>query len=414
MRRVIDRCGGIDVGQALLVVCVRVVDEKGRLDQQTRSFGATTPDLLDLRDWLAGAAVTHVAMEATGGYWRAPYYLLEDEFEVLLVNAAHLKHVPGRKTDVIDAQWIAEVLSYGLLRPSFVPPRPFRELRDLTRYRKSLIRARTSEVNRLHKVLEDAGVKLATVATDVMGVSGREMMHALIGGVADPETLAELAKARLRTKLPQLRKALTARFREHHAFLLTRMLAHVEALEADIDVLSQRIVELAEPWAAQLAILDSITGVAPRAAEVILAEIGPDMSRFPTAGHLASWAGRCPGQRESAGRRGSAPPRKGAPWLADVLTECAWAAVTTKDTYLSAFYRQVMRRQGKQKAIVAVTHKILVIAWNLLSTATVYQDPGAAVLRKTTDEQVRRRALRQLEALGLQVTIQPQHQGAAA
>ena len=314
---------------------------------------------------------------------------------------------------MIDAQWIAEVLSYGLLRPSFVPPRPFRELRDLTRYRKSLIRARTSEINRLQKVLEDAGVKLATVATDVMGVSGREMMRALIGGVADPQVLADLAKARLRAKMPALRKALTARFREHHAFLLARMLSHVEALEADIDVLSQRIAVLVEPWAGHLAILDSITGVGPRAAEVILAEIGPDMTRFPTAGHLASWAGRCPGQRESAGRRGSAKPRKGSPWLADVLTECAWAAVKTKDTYLSAYYRQVMRRQGKQKAIMAVTHKILVIAWHLLSNGALYDDPGAAAVRRSSDEQQRRRAIRQLEALGLKVTVEPREGDAA-
>lgn len=407
MRRLIDRCAGIDVGQALLVVAVRLVDEQSGLTEQVRSFGATTPDVLDLREWLTSLGVTHVAMESTGVYWKAPYYLLEDAFEVLLVNAAHLKHVPGRKTDVIDAQWIAEVLSYGLLRPSFVPDRPIRELRDLTRYRKALIRARTGEVNRLHKVLEDAGVKLATVATDVMGVSGRDMMRALIDGVADPAVLADLAKARLRTKMPALRRALTARFRDHHAFLLTRMLAHVEALEADIEVLSQRIAELVEPWAGHVAILDSITGVGPRAAEVILAEIGPDMSRFPTAGHLASWAGRCPGQRESAGRRGSAKPRKGSPWLADVLTECAWAAVKTKNTYLSAHYRQIMRRQGKQKAIVAVTHKILVIAWNLLSSGALYDDPGAAAARKSSDEQQRRRAIRQLEALGLTVTVTP-------
>jgi transposase len=405
MRRLLDRCAGIDVGQALLVVCTRVVNEKGELAQQVRSFGATTPDLVVLREWLTSLGVTHVAMESTGVYWKAPYYMLEDAFEVMLVNAGHLKHVPGRKTDVIDAQWIAEVLSYGLLRPSFVPERPIRELRDLTRYRKSLIRARTSEVNRLHKVLEDAGVKLATVATNVMGVSGREMMRALIGGVADLELLADLAKARLRTKLPQLRKALTARFREHHAFLLARMLAHVEALESDIEVLSQRIAELVEPWAGHLAILDSITGVGPRAAEVMLAEIGPDMSRFPTAAHLASWAGRCPGQRESAGKRGSAKPRKGSPWLADVLTECAWAAVKTKGTYLSAYYRQIMRRQGKQKAIVAVTHKILVIAWHLLSAGALYDDPGAAAVTKTTADQQRRRAIRQLEALGLTVTV---------
>lgn len=403
----IDRCAGIDVGQALLVVCVRVVSDRGKLAEEVRSFGATTPDLLELRDWLASLGVTHVAMESTGVYWKAPYYLLEDDFEMLLVNAAHLKHVPGRKTDVIDAQWIAEVLSYGLLRPSFVPPRPFRELRDVTRYRKALIRARTSEVNRLHKVLEDAGVKLATVASDVMGVSGREMMRALIGGVANPQDLAELARARLRAKLPELRKALTARFRDHHAFLLARMLAHVEALEADIDVLSTRIAELTEPWQGQLMILDSITGVGPRAAEVILAEIGPDMSRFPTAGHLASWAGRCPGQRESAGRKGSAKPRKGSPWLADVLTECAWAAAKTKGTYLSAFYRQIMRRQGKQKAVMAVTHKILVIAWNLLTTGALYDDPGAAALCKNNHEQLRRRAIRQLESLGYQVTVKP-------
>jgi transposase len=404
----LDRCAGIDVGQALLVVCVRVVTEAGKLEQEVRSFGATTPDLLALREWLVLRGVTQVAMESTGVYWKAPYYLLEDDFEVLLVNAAHLKHVPGRKTDVIDAQWIAEVLSYGLLRPSFVPPRPFRELRDLTRYRKALIRARTSEVNRLHKVLEDAGVKLATVATEVMGVSGREMMRALIGGVADPDVLADLARARLRAKLPALRKALSARFREHHAFLLGRMLAHVEGLEGDIEEISGRIVELVEPWQGQVMILDSITGVGPRAAEVILAEIGPDMSRFPTAGHLASWAGRCPGQRESAGRKGSAKPRKGSPWLADVLTECAWAAAKTKGTYLAAFYRQVMRRQGKQKAIMAVTHKILVIAWYLLSTGELYEDPGGGALRKTTDEQVRRRAVRQLEALGYRVTVEPQ------
>jgi transposase len=413
MRRLIDRCAGIDVGQALLVVCVRLVNGRGELAEEVRSFGATIPDLLVLRDWLASLGVTHVAMESTGVYWKAPYYILEDDFEVLLVNAAHLKHVPGRKTDVIDAQWIAEILSFGLLRPSFVPPRPFRELRDLTRYRKALIRARTSEVNRLHKVLEDAGVKLATVATDVMGVSGRGMMRALIGGVADPEVLADLARARLRAKLPELRRALTARFREHHAFLLGRMLAHVQALEEDIEEISGRIAELVEPWQGQLMILDSITGVGPRAAEVILAEIGPDMGRFPTAGHLASWAGRCPGQRESAGRRGSAKPRKGSPWLADVLTECAWAAVKTKGTYLSAYYRQVMRHQGKQKAIMAVTHKILVIAWNLLSTGALYDDPGAAAVRKTSDEQLRRRAVRQLEALGYRVTVEPRQEPAA-
>jgi len=269
MRRLIDRCAGIDVGQALLVVAVRLVEPDGACHEEVRSFGATTPDLLGLRDWLESLRVTHVAMESTGVYWKAPYYVLEDAFEVLLVNAAHLKHVPGRKTDVIDAQWIAEVLSCGLLRGSFVPPRPIRELRDLTRYRKALVRARTSEVNRLHKVLEDAGVKLATVATDVMGGSGRAMMQALIEGVADADALAELAKARLRAKLPELRRALTGRFRDHHAFLLGRMLAHVEALEDDIAAVSDRVAVLVKPFEGAIDILDSITGVARRAAEVM-------------------------------------------------------------------------------------------------------------------------------------------------
>ena len=402
-------------GQALLVVCVRVVNETGEVGQEVRSFGATTPDLLELRDWLAASGVTHVAMESTGVYWKAPYYMLEDEFEVLLVNATHLKHVPGRKTDVIDAQWIAEVLSYGLLRPSFVPPRPFRELRDLTRYRKALIRARTSEVNRLHKVLEDAGVKLATVATDVMGVSGREMMRALIGGVADPNMSGRSGQGPVASEA-----ARAAQGADRAVPRASRVPAgpdarprrgagsrHRRALAAD------RRADV-EPWAGHLAILDSITGVGTRAAEVILAEIGPDMTRFPTAGHLASWAGRCPGQRESAGRRGSAKPRKGSPWLADVLTECAWAAVKTKDTYLSAYYRQVMRRRGKPKAVMAVTHKILVIAWHLLSNGALYDDPGAAALRSNTDEQQRRRAIRQLEALGLKVTVEPREGDAAS
>ncbi len=310
MQRIIERCAGIDVHQAVLVVCARIVAAGGEVVEHVHSFGATTPDLLALRDWLAQLGVTHVAMESTGVYCKAPYYLLEDDFELLLVNAAHLKHVPGRKTDAIDAAWIAELLSYGLLRPSFVPPPPIRELRDLTRYRKALSNERTREVNRVHKLLEDAGVKLATVATDVMSVSGRAMLHALIDGVADPEALAQLAKGRLRAKLPALRKALTARFREHHAFLLERMLAHIHDLEADIAAQSERIALAIAPFAAAVRLLCSITGVGPRAAEVIVAEVGDDMRRFATAAHLASWAGLCPGQRESAGKRKSGKTRK--------------------------------------------------------------------------------------------------------
>jgi transposase len=344
-------------------------------------------------------------MESTGVYWKPLYYLLEDDFEVLLVNAAHVKHVPGRKTDTIDAAWLAQLLAHGLLRPSFVPPPPIRQLRDLTRYRKALINERSRHVARIHKTLEDAGVKLATVATDVMGVSGRAMLAALIAGVTDPDALAELAKGRMRAKLPALRKALTARFREHHAFLLERMLATVDNLDADIAALDERIDAAIGPFAGQVELLVTIPGVGRRTAEVILAEIGADMTRFPTAGHLASWAGLCPGQRESAGKRGSARTRKGSKWLRTALTEAARAASRSKGTYLAERYRQVMRRRGDKKAIVAVAHQILVAAWQMLTDDVAYRDPGGEVLRERSAQQARARAVRQLEALGHTVTL---------
>jgi transposase len=371
------------------------------------SFGTTIPDLLGLRDWLAGLGVTHVAMESTGVYWKSPYYLLEDDFEVLLVNAAHVKHVPGRKTDTIDAAWLALLLSRGLLRASFVPPPPIRELRDLTRYRKALINERSREVNRIHKTLEDAGVKLSSVASDVMGASGRDMMRALVAGRADPGALADLARGKLRAKLPQLRKALTARFRDHHAFLLERMLAHVEDLEADIAALSERIEAACGPFAAELERLCSIPGVGQRTAEVIVAEIGLDMGRFPTAGHLASWAGMCPGQRESAGKRGSAKTRKGSKWLRTALTESARRAARLKGTYLAERYLQVCRRRGDQKAIVAVAHEILIAAHRILATGEPYHDPGPDVLRNLSAEHVKRRAIAQLRSLGYDVAVTP-------
>jgi transposase len=371
-----------------------------------RTFGTTTPDLIALSDWLMGLGVTHLAMESTGIYWKCVYYVLEGEFELLLVNAAHIKHVPGRKTDTIDAAWIAQLLAHGLLRASFVPPKPIRELRDLTRYRKALINERTRQINRVHKVLEDAGVKLATVASDVMGASGRAMMHALISGQGEPEVLAELAKGRLRRKLPELRKALTTRFRDHHAFLLGRMLAHVEDLESDIQAISERVEATIAPFARQVELRTTIPGVGKRSAEVILAEIGSDMSQFPTAAHLASWAGVCPGQRESAGKRKSAKTRRGSAVLRTTLIECAHAAARTKATYLNARFVQVMRRRGKKKAIVAVAHDILVTAWHLLSRDQPYCDPGPTVFQERATEQVRRRAIRQLERLGHAVTLE--------
>lgn len=383
--------------------CARPGRQRCRLIE---TFGTTVPDLLALRDWLGGLGVTHVAMESTGVYWKSPYYLLEDDFEVLLVNAAHVKHVPGRKTDTIDAAWLALLLSRGLLRPSFVPPPPIRELRDLARYRKALINERSREVNRIHKILEDAGVKLSSVASDVMGASGRDMMRALIAGKADPEAFAELAKGKLRAKLPALRKALTSRFRDHHAFLLERMLAHVEDLEDDIAALSQRIEAATGPFAREVELLSTIPGVARRTAEVILAEIGTDMSRFPTAGHLASWAGMCPGQRESAGKRGSAKTRKGSKWLRTALVESARRAARLKGTYLSERYLQVMRRRGDKKAIIAVGHEILIAAYRVLSTNEPYEDPGPQKLRNLSAEHVKNRAVAQLRSLGYEVSIQ--------
>jgi len=292
MEQLIQRCAGIDVGQAESMVCVRVPDAvTGAPAELIASYGTTTPDLLELVDWLRGLGVTDVAMESTGVYWKPIYYLLEDDFTVLLVNAAHIKHVPGRKTDTIDSAWIAQLLAHGLLTASFVPPPPVRELRDLTRYRKALINEKTAQVNRIHKVLQDSGIKLTTYATDVMGVSGRAMMRALIAGQRDSAALADLAKGRMRTKIPDLRKALTGRFREHHGFLLKQMLDHVEAQEADIAALDERIEAALAPFVAQVELLATIPGVDRRSAQVILAEIGPDMSVFPTAGHLASWAG---------------------------------------------------------------------------------------------------------------------------
>ena len=406
METMIARCCGLDVHKARLSACVRVLID-GTVSELIETFGTTTSDLLALRDWLAAHAVTHVAMESTGVYWKCVYYVLEDDFEVLLVNARHIKHVPGRKTDTIDAAWIAQLLACGLLKGSLVPPRPIRELRDLTRYRKALIYERSRAINRLHKVLEDAGVKLSCVATDVMGVSGRQMMRALIEGQADADALAELAKGKLRKKLPALRKALDGRFRAHHSFLLERMLARVEDLEDDIEAISARVHEQISPFEQAVTLLRTIPGVERRTAEVIIAETGGDMTAFPTAKHLASWAGVCPGQNESAGKRKSAKTRKGSPWLRATLIESARAASRSKGTYLGERYRRLARRRGDRKAIIAIAHEILTATWHMLSTGELYREQGPQVISKRDAENARRRAIRQLERLGHKVTLEP-------
>jgi transposase len=407
MEQLIERCAGLDVHKDTVVVCVRLTEEGGKTVQEIQTFGTTTPDLLALRDWLESIDVTHVAMESTGVYWKPVYYLLEDVFTVLLVNAAHIKNVPGRKTDVTDCAWIAQLLAHGLLRGSFVPEKPIRDLRDLTRHRKILIQERSREANRLHKALQDSGIKLSSVATNILGVSGRAMIDALVEGTADPTALSELAKGKLKKKLPALQKALTGRFRSHHAFLVSRILAHLDYLEDEIEAFSQKIEEEIHPFDEAVALLDTIPGVNRRTAEVLIAEIGPDMTRFPSARHLASWAGLCPGNNESAGKHKSGKTRKGDRWLRITLTESALAAVRDKDSALSAQYRRIMRHRGHKKAIVAVAHSILCISYHILSDRRPYSELGAVYLEKREKDHAVRRYVKQLERLGHKVTLEP-------
>jgi transposase len=408
VERIYERCCGLDVHKASVTACVRVPERGGGRGELVASFSTVTSDLLALRDWLQGLGVTHVAMEATGVYWKPVWYVLEDEFELLLCNAAHVKNVPGRKTDVSDAQWLSQLLEHGLLRSSFVPPKPIRELRDLTRYRKTLIRERQREANRLHKLLEDAGIKLACVASDVLGVSGRAMLEALIGGERDPEVLAELARGRLRQKLPALREALLGRFGGHHALLASHMLSHVDDLEHSIADLSDEISRRIAPFARQLELLDTIPGVGVTAAEAILAELGPDMSRFPSSRHCARWLRLCPGNDESAGKRRSGKTGHGNPWLREILIECARAASRSRDTYLKAQYLRIRRRRGDSKAIVAVAHSILVSAYHILKEEQPYRDPGFDYFeRRERPDLLVRRLTRQLEQLGHRVTLEP-------
>jgi transposase len=407
MRRVLERCAALDVHKRQLTACARILGRGGELEELTAEFSTMAADLLALRDWLKERAVTHVAMEATGVYWKPVYYALEDDFELLLVNAQHVKNVPGRKTDTSDAQWLCQLLECGLLRPSFVPPKPIRELRDLTRYRKALIRERASEANRLQKTLEDAGIKLSSVATDVLGVSGRLMLDALVSGTRDPEVLAELAKGALRKKLPALRQALAGTFKPHHTLIVSHILAHLDYLDEAIANLSAEIERRLAPFAQKAELLSTITGVAQRNSQVILAELGPDMSRFPSDRHAASWVAICPGNDESAGKRRSGKTRRGNPHLRAALIESANAAARSKNTYLRAQYEQVKRRRGHKKAIVAVAHSILIAAYHILKDDVPYHDLGGDYFTRRADpERIAKRLVAQLERLGHTVTLQ--------
>ncbi len=407
METLYPRCAGIDVHKKTVAVCVRCADGPGRPRQQVRTFGTLTGDLLALADWLAEQGVTHVAMESTGVYWKPVYHLLEGRFEVILVNAQHIKQVPGRKTDVKDCQWIAELLQHGLLKASFVPPPPIRDLRDLTRQRTQLVGERTAVANRIQKVLEDANIKLASVASDVLGVSGRDMLEALCAGETDPAKLADKARKRLREKIPQLRLALAGRVTEHHRFLLRMHLDHLDHLDELIGRLGVRVEEVLAPFAEAAERLATIPGVSQRVAEVVLAEIGTDMGQFPTAAHLASWAGLCPGNHESAGKRKTGRTTKGDRWLRTVLVQAAWAASRAKGTYLQAQYQHLARRRGRKRALVAVAHTLLGIIYHLLKDGTTYRELGPDHLDRQDPERLAQRLVKRLERLGHKVTLEP-------
>lgn len=409
---IVDRCAGLDVHKKTVMATIRIPDGAGGRAQQTREFATFTGRLVELRDWLAAEGVTQVAMEATGVYWKPVWHVLEDaDFELLLVNPAHFKNLPGRKTDVKDSEWLAQLLECGLLRGSFIPPADIAKLRDLTRYRTKIIGERVRETQRIQKLLEDAGIKLDSVATDVLGKSARRMLEALIDGERDPEVLAEMALTRMRSKIGVLREALVGRFDDHHAVLLRMHLDHVDQLTALESRLDDEVDRLMAPFAEAATRLLSVPGVGKRVAEVIVAEIGVDMSRFPTDKHLASWVGLCPGHHESAGKRRSGAARKGNPALRSAMCEAAWAAAHGKDNYLASQFRRFKRRfgtKGETKAIFAVAHTMIVIVWHLLASDTTYDELGADFFERRVNTEARQRNLvRQLEALGHKVTLQP-------
>jgi transposase len=401
-----ERCCGLDIHKKLIVACAVTPGNGGQPRRQVRTFGTMTDELQQLSGWLSEQGVTHVAMESTGSYWKPIFNVLEESFELLLVNAQHLKAVPGRKTDVKDAEWIADLLRHGLLKASFIPDREQRELRELVRYRTSLVQERTAAANRLQKVLEGANVKLASVATNILGRSGREMLQALVGGETNTAVMAEFARGRLRDKRPTLERALAGRFGPHQRFLVAQILAHIDFLDETIERLNVEIGERERPFEAVLGRLDTIPGVGRRIAEIIVAEVGPDVRRFPSAGHLASWAGLCPGQDESAGKRRSGKTRKGNRWLRSALVEAAQAARRTK-TYLAAQFRRLTTRRGLKKAMVAVAHSILRIVYHLLIDAHPFEDLGEAYFDQRQRQHVSRRLKQRLERLGYRVQLEP-------
>lgn len=403
---IVQRQSALDVHKAQVTACVRVPGADGARVQQIKQFKTTVRGLLVLADWLKAHAVTHVVMEATGDYWKPVWHVLEHEFELMLVNARDVKNLPGRKTDVSDSAWLCQLAEAGLLRASFVPPKPIRDLRQLTRYRRSQIAERRREAQRLHKALEDTGIKLDCVATDILGKSGRAMLDALVQGTKDPEVLAELARGKLRPKIPALREALEGRFEPLHALLIGAILNHLDFLDEQIEQLSDAIEEQLRPFEPAVELLCTIPGVAQRTAEVLIAELGIDMSVFPTAGHLASWAGMCPGNDQSAGKRRSGRTRKGSKHLNAALTDAAMAATRTNGSYLQALYRRKKPQLGHARALGAVKHSMICACWHILSTGELYNDLGGDYFARRDPAKTTKRLVAQLERLGHTVTLQ--------
>ena len=400
-------CSGLDIHKRFVVACVLTTAADGSVQKVTRTFSTMTDELLALLDWLTEVGCTQVAMESTSAYWRPIYNLLEDHLTVLVANAYHLKAVPGRKTDVRDAEWIADLLRHGLIRGSFIPSREQRHLRDLTRYRTHLVEERARVTNRLQMVLEDANVKLASVVTDVRGVSARAILEALVAGESDPTTLADLARGRLRAKRELLLRAVVGRFTAHHTFLIAEHLSQLAYLEEAMERVSIEIEQRLQTDQEPIDLLDTVPGIGRRAAEIIIAELGTDLGRFPSANHLASWVGLCPGNAESGGKRLSGKTRKGNRWLRQVLIEIAHVATKTRGTYLAAQYRRIAARRGKKRALVAVAHTVLVIIYHILTRREPYRDLGEAYFDHLERQHVERRLVRRLERLGYAVTLTP-------
>jgi len=409
MEQIRDRVAGLDVHRDTVVACCQLRERDGSVTVRKRRFATTRKGLCELADFLMTAGVQTVAMEATGVYWKPPYYALEGLFDELwLCNAQHVKNVPGRKTDLSDAEWLADVAAHGMVRPSFVPPPEIRELRELTRYRKTQVTARGIEIQRLEKVLQDAGIKLTSVASTVWSVSSREMIEALIAGERDPVVLAQLAKRRMRSKIPELEEALDGHFGAHHGLVCRQIIDHIEFLDRCIASITEEITLRLVPFERAVTVMCSVPGISRTTAEVIIAETGADMSRFPTPGHLCAWAGLAPGSYESAGKHRPASTRQGAPWLRRTLVEAARAAARTKGTYFSAQYVRIAKRRGPNKAAVAVAHSMLEVVWHLLTTGALYEDPGADYFNRRHDPAVEaKRLARRIEKLGFEVNLTP-------